>query len=173
MSRNPVSNSGAPATADASRAMNSMRNIVRALRINTREMEVRMGISLAQLFVLQQLSESPVDSLNELAERTATHQSSVSVVVRRLAERGLVRRSGAPQDHRRIQIALTEEGREKLASAPPTVQARLVDGLSRMDVHHRQQLADLMEEWLDESGINFANPPMIGEEEHELAAMSA
>jgi DNA-binding MarR family transcriptional regulator len=34
-----------------------------------------MGISLAQLFVLQQLNEKPADSLNELADRTATHQS--------------------------------------------------------------------------------------------------
>src|SRR5262245_56981226 len=57
------------------RSMNAVRSIVRAFRINTRAVELKMGISLAQLFVLQQLSERPADSLNELAERTATHQS--------------------------------------------------------------------------------------------------
>src|SRR6476619_1631484 len=62
------------------RSMNAVRSIVRALRINTRAIELKMGISLAQLFVLQQLAERPADSLNELADRTATHQSSVSVV---------------------------------------------------------------------------------------------
>ncbi len=60
--------------------MNAVRSIVRAQRINTRAIELKMGISLAQLFVLQQLAERPSDSLNDLAERTATHQSSVSVV---------------------------------------------------------------------------------------------
>ncbi|HTI65640.1 MAG TPA: hypothetical protein VL524_19085, partial [Gemmatimonadaceae bacterium] len=65
------------------RSMNAVRSVVRALRINTRAIELKMGISLAQLFVLQQLAEKPADSLNELADRTATHQSSVSVVVRR------------------------------------------------------------------------------------------
>ena len=62
-------------------AMNAVRSIVRALRMNTREIESKIGMSLAQLFVLQVLADRPARSLNELAERTATHQSSVSVVV--------------------------------------------------------------------------------------------
>src|ERR671934_2557496 len=70
--------------------MDGIRTVVRALRINTRAIEKQMGISLAQLWVLQILAERPVDSLNELAVATATHQSSVSVVVRRLVERELV-----------------------------------------------------------------------------------
>jgi DNA-binding MarR family transcriptional regulator len=75
------------------RSMNAVRSIVRALRINTRAIESQMGISLAQLFVLQQLADRPANSLNELAERTATHQSSVSVVVRRLVDNGYVSRT--------------------------------------------------------------------------------
>ena len=91
--------------------MNAVRSIVRALRVNTRAIELKMGISLAQLFVLQQLAERPADSLNELADRTATHQSSVSVVVRRLVERGLVSRTTSTVDKRRIEIAVTAAGR--------------------------------------------------------------
>src|SRR4029077_16371906 len=89
------------------RSMNAIRSIVRALRINTRAIELKMGISLAQLFVLQQLAERPAESLNDLAERTATHQSSVSVVVRRLVDRGLVSRTSSSADKRRIEIDLT------------------------------------------------------------------
>src|ERR1043165_2556998 len=92
------------------RALNCVRSIVRALRINTRAIELKMGISLAQLFVLQQLAERPAESLNDLAERTATHQSSVSVVVRRLVDRGLVTRTSSAADKRRIQIAATPAG---------------------------------------------------------------
>src|SRR4051812_30916919 len=89
------------------RSMNAVRSIVRAQRISTRAIELKMGISLAQLFVLQQLAERPAESLNELAERTATLQSSVSVVVRRLVERGLVSRTASAADKRRIEIAVT------------------------------------------------------------------
>src|SRR5205814_2997070 len=97
--------------------MNAVRSVVRALRLNTRSIEGKLGISLAQLFVLQQLAEKPADSLNELAERTATHQSSVSVVVRRLVERGFVTRVAASADRRRVQIALTPEGENLLRGA--------------------------------------------------------
>src|ERR1044071_5138612 len=82
------------------RSMNAVRSIVRALRVNTRAIELKMGISLAQLFVLQQLDGRPADSLNELAERTATHQSSVSGVFGRLVERGYVTRASAAADKR-------------------------------------------------------------------------
>ena len=115
------------------RSMNAIRSIVRALRINTRAIELKMGISLAQLFVLQQLAERPADSLNDLAERTATHQSSVSVVVRRLVERGLVSRTASSTDKRRIEIAVTERGRALLTGAPVTVSNQLVNALQRME----------------------------------------
>src|ERR1051326_5438450 len=89
---------------DLTRSMDAIRSIVRALRLNTREIELKIGISLAQLFVLQQVAERPAESLNDLADRTATHQSSVSVVVRRLVDRGFVTRTPSAADKRRIEI---------------------------------------------------------------------
>src|ERR1700730_7023236 len=91
-------------THDILRAMNAGRSIARALRINTRSIELKMGIRLQQLFALQPLAEKPAESLDELADRTATHQSSVSVVVRRLVDNGLVSRAAVPNDRRRIRI---------------------------------------------------------------------
>jgi DNA-binding MarR family transcriptional regulator len=150
---------------DLSRAMNAIRSIVRALRVNTRSIEVKLGISLAQLFVLEQLVERPAESLNELADRTATHQSSVSVVVRRLVDRGLVTRTTAPTDKRRVHIALTTAGEAMLRGAPPTVQAELLDGMRRMRPEQRTMLADLLETWVIASGIDLAAPPMMFEDE--------
>src|SRR5437764_4906014 len=106
------------------RALDSVRAIVRALRLNTREIELKIGISLAQLYVLQQVAERPAESLNDLAERTATHQSSVSVVVRRLVDRGLVSRRSSTVDKRRAQIAATPAGHAVPKGAPRTIQLR-------------------------------------------------
>jgi len=150
---------------DISRSMNAVRSIVRALRINTRAIELKMGISLAQLFVLQQLDVKPAESLNELAERTATHQSSVSVVVRRLVQAGLVSRTAAPHDRRRVHIALTPEGRTRLAGAPQTVQVQLMLALERMSSDQRRTLADLLETWLSVAGIETGMPPMMFEDD--------
>ena len=153
--------------------MNAVRSIVRALRINTRMIELRMGISLAQLFVLQQLADKPADSLNELAERTATHQSSVSVVVRRLVDRGFVSRTSAATDKRRIRIALTSEGQAMLKDAPLTVQVQLMDGLRQLPLHQRTALADLLEAWLGAANIDLATPPMMFEDDPVGGARTA
>ena len=152
------------------RSMNAVRSIVRAFRVNTRAIELKMGISLAQLFVLQQLTERPADSLNELAERTATHQSSVSVVVRRLVERGFVSRTSSSADRRRIEIAVTPAGRALLEDAPTTIQTQLMTALRRLSRDEQNTLASLLERWLREAKIDFASPPMLGED--EVAAAS-
>lgn len=146
--------------------MDGVRAVVRALRLNTRAIEKKLGISLAQLWVLQILAEKPADSLNELALATATHQSSVSVVVRRLVERELVTRTTAHQDKRRVRIELTDAGRSLLKDAPQTVQVSLVAGLRRMAPERRDQLAELMREWLTFAGLDMtATPPMLMEDD--------
>ena len=155
------------------RSMNAVRSIVRALRINTRAIELKMGISLAQLFVLQQLAERSASSLNELAERTATHQSSVSVVVRRLVERGYVSRTSSSSDKRRIEIDVTPIGRGLLAEAPTTIQMQLMNALRRMEADDQAALAGLLERWLHEAKIDIATPPMLGEDEAEVQQASA
>ena len=151
------------------RSMDAVRSIVRALRINTRTVELQLGISLAQLFVLQQLADRPAFSLNELAERTATHQSSVSVVVRRLVERGYVSRVPSTTDRRRIAISVTPAGRELLVDAPPTVSNRLTTAFRQMSPVEQHALADLLERWVRSANIDLVAPPMLGDEGESLA----
>ena len=60
--------------------MDALRRVVRALRVSARTAERRFGISGAQLFVLERLAEASAPSVDDLAKRTLTHQSSVSLV---------------------------------------------------------------------------------------------
>src|SRR5690348_13047106 len=87
--------------------LDSFRRIVRLLRLSSREAEREVGLSGAQLFVLQKLSEAKMLSVNDLAERTHTHQSSVSVVAQTLVDKGLVARARAADDARRLELTLT------------------------------------------------------------------
>src|SRR5437868_13846588 len=97
-----------PRTArDVRRVLDAIRRIVQALRESSRGTERRVGLSAAQLFVLLKLSGERALSINELAARTLTHQSSVSVVVSRLLEAGMVARARSEKDARRVEIALT------------------------------------------------------------------
>jgi DNA-binding MarR family transcriptional regulator len=129
---------GREARADMGKVVDAIRSIVQSLRISGRAAEQQLGISSAQLFILQELAELPAQSINELAERTFTHQSSVSMVVSRLVESRLVTRTAARGDARRLSISLTPAGRALLRKAPDAAQTRLVEGLrsmSRAELH--------------------------------------
>ncbi len=121
--------------------LDALRHIVRDLRVSSRAAEARVGLSAAQLFALHRLADCQAPSLGELAERTFTHQSSVSVVVRRLVERRLVARRASRADGRRIELALTPAGRALLRRAPAAAQERLVAALSRLSPPERHRLA--------------------------------
>lgn len=151
--------------------MDGVRSIVRALRMNTRAIERQLGISLAQLWVLQLLNEQPAGSLNALAAATATHQSSVSVVVSRLVARGLATRTVSSDDKRRVRIEVTREGRELLEKAPTTTQAKLVRGLQATALDRQLQLAALMQEWLTRAELDLkSEPPMLMEDESGVSS---
>jgi DNA-binding MarR family transcriptional regulator len=122
-------------------ALDGIRRVVQALRVSSRAAEQRVGLSAAQLFVLQRLASSPAMSINDLADATVTHQSSVSVVVRRLVERGLVRRGACSEDGRKAEVSLTARGRRLLERAPGAAQDRLIEGLRRMTPADRRALA--------------------------------
>jgi DNA-binding MarR family transcriptional regulator len=120
---------------------NSLRRLVHSLHNASRDTERRLGVTGAQLFVLTQLKATPSISINALAERTMTHQSTVSVVVRRLVRRKLVKKVRAADDARRVELTLTAAGTALLRRAPEAMQVRLGRAIEELDETERQVLA--------------------------------
>ena len=112
--------------------VNGLRRITQALRLSSSVVQDTLGITGAQLFVLQQLADAPAQSINDLAARTYTHQSSVSVVVRRLVEQGLVARQPSSSDRRRRELRLTAAGKRLLSRAPVPGQVHLINALLKL-----------------------------------------
>jgi len=124
--------------------LDALRRIVQAVRESSRQAEAQLGISGAQLFVLQKLGERPSQSLNDLAARTHTHQSSVSTVVARLVDRGFVARQRSGGDGRRVELVLTAKGRRLAAKTPGAAQDRLIDSIQALPARSRRRLASLL-----------------------------
>ena len=140
--------------------LDSIRRIIRVLRRSSRLAEREFGVGGAQLFVLQQLARAPAGSINELAERTYTHQSSVSTVVRRLVQQGLVERQPASEDRRRRELRLTRRGQHLVDRAPLPAQIRLIRGLHALPPTQLQQLVLLLNRVVREMGVE-SEPPAL------------
>jgi DNA-binding MarR family transcriptional regulator len=150
----------------AARAVfDSIRRIVRVLRLSARHTETAFGLSAAQLLVLHKLAESPTLSPSELAKRTLTDQSSISVVVKRLVDRGYVTRTLSQTDARSFALSLTEAGRTVVKRAPETTHDRLHEAVRRMSPRRVAALAELLEELVANTGLSHAHPTMLMEED--------
>jgi DNA-binding MarR family transcriptional regulator len=151
-------------------ALDAIRRIISVLRRSSRLAESEVGIGGAQLFVLQQLATAPARSINELAERTYTHQSSVSVVVRRLVKQGLVERRPAPDDRRRREMRLTPAGQRLAARAPVPAQIHLINGLRALPLSQLRTLGGLLDRVVRRMGAAGEPPAMLFAEEPREAA---
>ena len=145
--------------------VNSLRRTIRAFRAAAQAAQEVLGVSGAQHFVLEKLADAPSLSLNDLAARTMTHKSSVSVVVSRLVERGFVQRRRSTADGRSIVVTLTPAGRRALDRAPESAQSRMLDALRRLRAGELAEFASLFERFNEALGVGTLEPVMIFEEE--------
>jgi len=146
-------------------SLEAIRRLVRALRISANRARETAGVSSAELFILRALQEGgPASSLNELAGRTYTDQSSASPVVERLRRRRLIRRQRSVVDARRVTIELTESGRALLARAPSPPQAGVITALGRLRAGERSALAHGLSRLVSEMGLAGLKPAMLFEE---------
>lgn len=148
---------------DAERILAAIRRLVRHLRLSDRAAQTRLRLSAAQLFVLSELGKTPAVSLGELAARTSTDQSSVSAVVARLVDAGLVTRQRAEGDARRLELSLSRAGKSALEKAPPIVQEVILEAVGRLPAVERKRFADTFMRLLDDIGAE-PRPPLLFEE---------
>src|SRR5688500_13207523 len=126
---------------DVGAILDTLRGIVREIRLAGQEAERRAGLHPAQLGALRHLADSPASSLTELAERTHVDISTVSVLVSRLVEQGLVRRETAPGDGRQRALTLTARGRALARRAPEPGAATVVRAASKLSDREVHRLA--------------------------------
>ena len=149
---------------DSQIILDSIRRVVQALRLSSRAAEKNLNLSGAQLFVMEKLRVGGPLSINELAQKTLTHQSSVSVVITRLVEKGLVHRQPSKSDGRKLELILAKEGHALLRKNPKTVQELLVKAIEELSFRKRREFASTFLSILNTSGLNSYEPELFFEE---------
>jgi DNA-binding MarR family transcriptional regulator len=118
------------------------------------------NLRMVEYQVLAMLSESPERTMrmSSLAEVTNASLSRLSHLVRRLEERGLVRREPDPADGRFTNAILTDQGFQALAAAVPGhvahVRSLVIDVLSPEQLRRLGMAADRIVSRIDTSEIN-------------------
>jgi MarR family transcriptional regulator, lower aerobic nicotinate degradation pathway regulator len=103
------------------------------------------GLTPTQWAALARLDERGPLSQNHLGRLTAMDAATIKGVVDRLSVRGLTNAEPDPDDGRRLNIALTEEGRALVARAATLAFAVTEETLSPLNGTERQTLIRLLE----------------------------
>ncbi|MBN1885392.1 MAG: MarR family transcriptional regulator [Candidatus Krumholzibacteriota bacterium] len=111
----------------------SLRRIIRAIAIHSRQLATKHHLTVPQLLVLREIQRESDVPMGRLAAMVNLSRPTLSSIVDRLVRRELVARIRDGHDRRIVRARLTGAGEEILAQAPPLLQEHFIDELSRCD----------------------------------------
>ncbi|HHV79237.1 MAG TPA: MarR family transcriptional regulator [Firmicutes bacterium] len=95
------------------------------------------GLSVPQFRTLARVGRQPDASLSEVAEHIGVTLPTMSRIVDRLVERGLITRQNHPDSRRRLVLNLTAEGSALLESARASLIEKLTQRLETLSIEDR------------------------------------
>ena len=119
----------------------SIRRLMQAGELYTKELNKIYNISAAQLNCLLALHEHGPLSPSQIARYILVNSSTVTGIIDRLEQKGLVRRLRISSDRRIITIELTKTGAALVENAPPPIQWKIIEGLNKISEKEIKQIA--------------------------------
>lgn len=144
----------------------ALRRILRATELYARDLAHAVGLTPAQLRVLQIVDEKDSVTPKTLATQMGVSQATVSALVDKLVARGLVERLPSNEDRRQTNVTVTKDGRERLEDAPDALQQRYVRAFKKMADWEQAQLVATLErvaDMLDARGLDASPVLTTGE----------
>lgn len=122
------------------------------LQSASKRMESSLGITGPQRLVIRIVGRFPAISAGEVAGILHLHPSTLTGILRRLVERGLVERRSDPRDARRALLSLTARGRTVDGSRSGTVENATRRALSRLKPRDLAAARDVLDALASELG---------------------
>ncbi len=128
--------------------------IEHGLQQTSKRMEATIGVTGPQRLVLRIVSQHPGLSARELADIVYLHPSTITGILRRLVNRGLLIREQDPQDKRRVRLWLKPEAKAFTRSSAGTVERAVRQTLARAterEVRDARAVLAVLAEFLSEA----------------------
>ena len=122
----------------------SIRRLMQAGELYTKELNRIYNVSSAQLNCLLALYENGPLPPSQIAKHILVNSSTVTGIIDRLEQKDLVKRVRNSPDRRVITIQLTQPGKMLAENAPPPVQQKIFDGLTRLSQNEIDQIANTL-----------------------------
>jgi len=108
--------------------------LVHALDVRSKRMAQTLGVTGPQRLVIRIVGQKPSQTASEISQMLGKHPSTLTGVLARLEDRGLLDREIDAADRRRARFTLTAAGKKIDRERRGTVEAATRRALSRLEV---------------------------------------
>jgi len=105
----------------------SLRRIIQAIDLHSRQLARQHGITTPQLIILKQIQGKEAMTVSEVARQVSLKQATVTDILNRLEYKGLVLREKDTKDRRRVLVRETDAGKKLLKTAPSPLQETFLE----------------------------------------------
>ncbi|MDX1499066.1 MAG: MarR family winged helix-turn-helix transcriptional regulator [Woeseiaceae bacterium] len=156
-------------------ALVALRRILRVTELNSRRLASQSELTASQLLVLQHTAREGKALPSEIARTIDLKQATVTVLVNKLEEAGLVSRRRDTEDRRRVWIEPTDEGAALLEQSPDLLQDRFKRNFEALDEWEQAMIVAVLEKvatLLDAAQIDASPVLDVGDLDRIMAAES-
>lgn len=126
-------------------ALVALRRILRVTELNARKLAHQSELTTSQLLLMQHVAKAGQSLPSTIARAIDLKQATVTVLVNKLEEAGLVTRRRDTEDRRRVWVELTEPGRAALERSPDLLQNRFERGFESLDEWEKAMIIAVLE----------------------------
>jgi DNA-binding MarR family transcriptional regulator len=130
--------------------MQRLWGLAHALQAKSKRMESALGITGPQRLAIRMIGRSPGITPGELATTLRMHPSTLTGILKRLEERGVVVREEDRDDGRRMRLRLRAAGRTLDQEHAGTVEAAVRRALAQLDPDHVRIAQDVLTKLAEE-----------------------
>ena len=122
----------------------SIRRLMQGSERYTKEINKKYNVSAAQVNCLLALHEYGPLPPSQIAKMILVNSSTVTGIIDRLEQKGLVERQRISQDRRVITVQLTESGNTLAENAPAPIQQKIIDGLKKLNTQEIEHIVNAL-----------------------------
>ncbi|MEH6649511.1 MAG: MarR family transcriptional regulator [Motiliproteus sp.] len=123
----------------------SLRRIIRATDLQSKRVLKVCGLTIPQVMVLRAIETLGDVTVKRISDDVSLSQATVTTILNRLQDRGLVERVRSQVDKRVVNARLTEIGRSTLSTSPPLLHEQFIDRFESMDEWEKTQMLSTMQ----------------------------
>jgi DNA-binding MarR family transcriptional regulator len=126
-------------------ALVALRRILRVTELNARKLAHQSELTASQLLVMQHVAQTRKVLPSAIAKAVDLKQATVTVLVNKLEEAGLVTRRRDTEDRRRVWVELTDAGQAALNKSPDLLQNRFEQGFDKLEEWEQAMIITTLE----------------------------